>query len=285
MNRIVKKRVLAPNVNEYVIDAPLVVKNARPGQFVILRVDEEGERIPFTICDMDKAAGTVTLLVQEVGYSTAKLAKLVVGDGVADFVGPLGKPTDLSAHKNIVLVGGGIGTAVIYPQAKALFEAGRPAAVILGARNRELLMYTDEFKRAAKSLYIATDDGSAGQKGFVTDLLKELLEADRQRAKNGIDCVMAVGPMPMMRAVANLTKEYGVHTVVSMNPIMVDGTGMCGGCRLSVGGKTVYACVDGPEFDAHEVDWADAIARLSLYKETEQAHRCRLTDETAGGQK
>lgn len=273
MNKILKKRTLAPKVNEYVVEAPAVAKHAHPGQFIILRVDEEGERIPFTICDYDKQAGTVTILVQEVGYSTIKLAAVPEGGYIADFVGPLGKPTDLTEYKNIVLVGGGIGSAVIYPQAKHLFASGNPATVIVGARNKELIMYEDEFRAAAKNLFIATDDGSYGVKGFVTDVLKDLLD------KGGIDCVMAVGPMPMMRAVSALTLTYNVKTVVSMNPIMVDGTGMCGGCRITVGGKTRYACVDGPEFDGHEIDWQEAMQRLSAYREQEKEHVCRLTGE------
>ncbi len=273
MNQILKKRTLAPRVVEYVIDAPKVAKHAHPGQFIILRVDSEGERIPFTICDYDSEKGTVTILVQEVGYSTAKLALIPEGGYIADFVGPLGKPTDLSEYKKIVLVGGGIGSAVIYPQAKHLYAVNNPAVVIVGARNKELIMYETEFKRSAKELKIATDDGSYGVKGFVTDVLKEILE------KGEADCVMAVGPMPMMRAVSNLTKEYNVKTVVSMNPLMVDGTGMCGCCRVTVGGKTRYACVDGPEFDGHEVDWNEAMSRLTAYKQQEKEHLCRLTGE------
>ena len=273
MNKILKKRTLAPRVVEYVIDAPKVAKHAHPGQFIILRVDEDGERIPFTICDYDRENGTVTILVQEVGYSTAKLALVPEGGFIADFVGPLGKPTDLTEYKNIVLVGGGIGSAVIYPQAKHLAATGNPATVIVGARNKELIMYEDEFHKAAKDLKLATDDGSYGVKGFVTDVLKEILE------KGEADCVMAVGPMPMMRAVSNLTREYGVKTVVSMNPLMVDGTGMCGCCRVTVGGKTRYACVDGPEFDGHEIDWTEAMTRLTAYKQQEKEHLCRLTGE------
>lgn len=273
MNKILQKRALAPKVMEYVIDAPKVAKHAHPGQFVILRVDDEGERIPFTICDYDSTVGTVTILVQEVGYSTMKLAAVPEGGFISDFVGPLGKPTDLSAYKNIVLVGGGIGSAVIYPQAKFLGKIGKPATVILGARNKELIMYEDEFRAAAKELKIATDDGSYGTKGFVTDVLKGILD------EHTADCVMAVGPMPMMRAVCALTEKYSVHTVVSMNPLMVDGTGMCGCCRVTVGGVTKYACVDGPEFDGHLIDWAEAIARLSAYKEQEKEHVCRLTGE------
>lgn len=273
MYKIVKKRALAPKVNEYIIEAEAVARHARPGQFVILRVDEEGERIPFTVCDYDRENGTVTILVQEVGYSTAKLALVPEGGYIADFVGPLGRATDLSEYERIALVGGGIGSAVIYPQAKLLKSLRRPAEVIIGARTKELIMYEDEFRAAASELYIATDDGSYGEKGFVTDLLKRGLDEGRY------DCVMAVGPMPMMRAVCSLTRGYGVKTVVSMNPIMVDGTGMCGGCRLTVGGKTRYACVDGPEFDGHEVNWEEAMSRLSAYREQEREHACRLTGE------
>ena len=270
MNKIVKKTRLAENVTEYVIDAPAVAKHAHPGQVVILRVDGHGERVPFTICDYDAAMGTVTILVQEVGYSTLALAQIPEGGCIADFVGPLGNPTDLSAYKNILLIGGGIGSAVIYPQAKALRQKGQPSDVIVGARNVSLLMYEKEFAAAAKNLYLITDDGSSGVKGFVTDELKRLA------AVNKYDCVFAVGPMPMMRAVCAVTKELGIRTVVSMNSIMVDGTGMCGGCRLTCGGKTKYACVDGPEFDGHEIDWDEAINRSRTYREQEAEHKCRL---------
>ena len=271
MNKIIKKRRLAQNVCEYVIDAPRVAKKAKPGMFIILRVDEDGERLPFTICDYNAEEGTVTILVQEVGYSTALLASIEEGGYISDFVGPLGKPTDLSEFNRICLVGGGIGTAVIYPQAKYLNSIGKPADVIVGARNQSLIMYEDEFKSSSKNLFITTDDGSYVRKGFVTDVLKENLD------KGLYDCVMAVGPMPMMRAVCNLTKEYGVKTVVSMNPVMVGGTGMCGGCRIKVGGQIKYACVDGPEFDGHEIDWAEAMNRLGAYKTFERESACRLT--------
>ncbi len=237
MYQIVSKRALAPNVNEYVFSVPAVARLARPGQFVILRVDGGGERVPFTICDHDPQKGTVTLLVQTVGFTTRKLAELSAGDCVSDFVGPLGKPTDLTGFRRIALVGGGIGAAVIFPQGKFLKSIAKPADVILGARNKDLIVYEPEFAAAAKKLYIATDDGSYGQKGFVTDILRGLI-ADKQ-----YDCVFAVGPMPMMRAVCLVTKEAGVHTVVSMNATMVDGTGMCGCCRVTVAGEVKYACV------------------------------------------
>ncbi len=275
MNKILAKRRLAPNVTEYVVDAPRVAKHANAGQFIILRVDEDGERVPFTICDFDREKGTVTILVQEVGYSTIKLNSLGVGDCICDFVGPLGNPTDLSEYKNIVLVGGGIGTAVIYPQAKNLKAQGKPADVIVGARNKELIMYEKEFRESARELFLTTDDGSYVRKGFVTDVLKELIPTKKY------DCVFAVGPMPMMRAVSELTRGYGIPTVISMNSIMVDGTGMCGGCRITVGGETKYACVHGPEFDGHLVDWAEAINRSRVFKEQEKAHMCFLKADSS----
>ena len=273
MNKILAKRRLAPNVTEYIVDAPRVAKHANAGQFIILRVDEDGERVPFTICDFDREKGTVTILVQEVGYSTIKLSLLNVGDYICDFAGPLGNPTDLSEYKNIVLVGGGIGTAVIYPQAKNLKKQGKPADVIVGARNKELIMYEKEFRESARELFLTTDDGSYIRKGFVTDVLKELISVKKY------DCVFAVGPMPMMRAVSELTREMNIPTIISMNSIMVDGTGMCGGCRITVGGETKYACVHGPEFDGHAVDWAEAINRSKVFKKQEQEHLCRLTGE------
>lgn len=273
MNEILAKRRLAPNVVEYVINSPRVAKNARAGQFIILRVDEDGERVPFTICDYDTQNGTVTILVQEVGYSTKKLSTLEVGDSLSDFVGPLGRATDLDEFNNIVLVGGGIGTAVIYPQAKYLKSIGKSADVIVGARNKDLIMYEDEFKQSARELFLTTDDGSYVRQGFVTDVLRE------QIANKKYDCVFAVGPMPMMRAVCNLTKEFGIHTVISMNSIMVDGTGMCGGCRVTVGGETKYACVHGPEFDGHLIDWDEAINRSRAFAKQEKEHMCKLTGE------
>lgn len=268
---IISKKRLAPNVNEYVVYAPLVAKHCLAGQFVILRVDEDGERVPFTVCDYSRVDSTVSIMVQEVGYTTAKLAQMKVGDALCDFVGPLGNPTDLSEYNNICLIGGGIGSAVIYPQSKQLHAQKKPADVILGARNKDLLMYIDEFRTNANELYLVTDDGSCGQKGFVTDMLKSLVEN-----KKNYDCVFAVGPLPMMKAVCNLTKTLGIHTVVSMNSMMVDGTGMCACCRLSVGGETKYACIDGPEFDGHLVDFDEAIARSKIYMEEEKAHLCNL---------
>ncbi len=268
---IVSKRTLAERVNEYVVYAPEVAKHCLAGQFVILRVDEDGERVPFTVCDYSREEGTVCILVQEVGYTTAMLARTKAGDRLADFVGPLGNPTDLSAYKRILLVGGGIGSAVVYPQAKQLAAEGRPADVIVGARNESLLIYQDEFHRYAKHFYPVTDDGSNGRKGFVTDVARELFESGEK-----YDVVLAVGPLPMMRAVCGLTAEFGIPTVVSMNPVMVDGTGMCGCCRLTVGGEVKYACIDGPEFDGHKVDFDEAIQRLRMYRPQEEEHMCRL---------
>lgn len=273
MYRIKRKKTLAPKINEYAIEAKSVALHAHPGQFIILRVDEEGERIPFTICDFDKNEGTVTVLVQEVGYSTAKLAAVPEGGYISDFAGPLGQPTELSQYQRIALVGGGIGSAVIFPQAKKLHAENKRVDVVLGARTGELVMYEQEFRQNCDNLIVATNDGSKGIKGLVTDALEPGLKQGKY------DCVMAVGPLLMMKAVCELTKKYGVKTVVSMNPLMVDGTGMCGCCRISVGGTVKYACVDGPEFDGHEVDWDNAVLRLKAYGEQEKAHYCRMTGE------
>ena len=271
---LVSVRRLADRVNEYVVYAPEVARHCKAGQFVILRVDEDGERVPFTVCDYSREEGTVCILVQEVGYTTALLARLKKGDRLADFVGPLGNPTDLSSYKRILLVGGGIGSAVIYPQAKQLAAEGRPADIVVGARNEGLLIYRDEFRRHAQDFYPVTDDGSSGRKGFVTDVVRELLESGK-----AYDVALAVGPLPMMRAVCNLTREFSLPTVVSMNPVMVDGTGMCGCCRLTVGGEVKYACIDGPEFDGHKVDFVEAMQRLRTYKAQEEEHMCRLRGE------
>ncbi|MFA6867286.1 MAG: sulfide/dihydroorotate dehydrogenase-like FAD/NAD-binding protein [Clostridia bacterium] len=278
MYEIIKKRILAENVNEYTFLAPLVAKHAKAGQFIILRVDEDGERVPFTICDMDKEAGTITLLIQTVGATTMQLAEMGEGDYIADFVGPLGNATDLSAYKKVLLVGGGIGSAVVFPQARYLESIGNKADSIIGARNKDLVMYEEEFTAHCTNFYIMTDDGTYGEKGFVTTKIKDLLDGGAK-----YDCIFAVGPLPMMRAVCNLTREYGVKTIVSMNCIMVDGTGMCGGCRLTVGGEVKYACVDGPEFDGHLIDFDEAMNRSRFYKEEEQEHVCRLTGRKHGG--
>jgi len=270
MFEIIRKTKLNSNTEEYVIFAPRIAKKCLGGQFVILRVDEDGERVPFTIADYDRENGTVTIIVQSVGATTFKLADKKQGECLADFVGPLGNPTELDGYNNVILVGGGIGSAVIYPQTAELRRAGKTVTTVIGARTKELIIHEEDFRIRSDQLIIMTDDGSYGEKGFVTDAVKRLLD------KGGYDCVFAVGPLQMMRAVCNLTKEYGVKTVVSMNSIMVDGTGMCGGCRLTVGGKIKYACVDGPEFDGHLVDFEEAINRSKIYKEQEAEHVCRL---------
>lgn len=269
MNKILDIKEVAPKVREYLFDAPKIAKHCLPGQFVILRVDAEGERLPFTICDYDREKGTVTLLIQAVGYSTIKMTKLKVGDYVQDIVGPLGNATDLSEYENVLLIGGGIGCAVIYPQAKLRHSQGLHSETIMGARTKELLFGEDGFKQYCDEVYIATDDGSYGVKGFVTTVLQDLIDK-----KHKIDCVFVVGPQIMMKNVCKITKEYNIPTVVSMNCIMVDGTGMCGGCRLTVGGETKYACVDGPEFDGLLVDFDEAMNRSRFYKEHEE--KCRL---------
>lgn len=270
MNKVINKRLMAENVIEYTFDAPDIVRNAKAGQFIILRVDKQGERVPFTICDYDKTKGTLTILVQTVGASTSKLAALNEGDYINDLVGPLGKPTDLSFANKVVLVGGGIGAAVIYAQSKLLKEENKDVDVILGARDGSLIMYEQEFKNNAKNVYVMTDNGSYGEKGFVTSKLKELIDSGEE-----YDAVFAVGPLMMMKAVSDLTKEYGIKTVISMNSIMIDGIGMCGGCRLTVGGETKYACIDGPEFDAHLIDFDEALMRSRMFKEEETCCRIR----------
>ena len=277
MNEILKKTQKAEAVVEYVIHNPAVAAKARPGQFVILIIKEGGERVPFTITDYDREKGTITLLVQTVGETTLEMSKMKEGDSLYAFVGPLGNATDLSEYNKVCLVGGGIGTAVIFPQAKLLKSQGKSVDVILGARDKNLLMYVDEFQAIADNVYLVTDNGTAGEKGFVTDKLKALIDGGAQ-----YDVVFAVGPMIMMKVVSDLTRGYKIKTLVSMNTIMIDGTGMCGGCRVTVGGKRLYACVDGPEFDGHEVDYSEALNRLTLFKEQEKEAYCRLTGEKHG---
>ena len=270
MYRIVDKKVLNPTVVQLQIEAPLVANKAKPGQFIILRVDEGGERVPFTICDYSREDGTVSIMVQEIGATTMKLASMKEGDCLKDFVGPLGNPTDLDQYENILLVGGGIGSAVIYPQAKQLKKSGKNFEIILGARNKDLFFYLEDFKSFATT-YVMTDDGSLGDKGFVTDKIAELLDGGKQ-----FDVIFSVGPLGMMKFVTRLADKYGVKSIVSMNSLMVDGTGMCGCCRLTVDGKTKYACIDGPEFDGAKVDFDEAILRSSTYKEIEEAHKCNI---------
>ncbi len=274
MYRIVTKRVLNPTVSLMEIEAPAVARKAEPGQFIILRVDEEGERIPLTIADFDREKGTVTIIYQVVGATTEKLNHKEEGQFLQDFVGPLGRATETEGLKRVAVVGGGVGTAIAYPVAKKLHDVGCHVDLIVGFRNKDLVILEEEFKAASTNLIIGTDDGSYGKKALVTDLLKEQIEGGAK-----YDRVITIGPVIMMKFVCELTKEYGIPTVVSMNPIMIDGTGMCGGCRLSVGGETKFACVDGPEFDGHKVDFDEAMARGAMYKDFERhAHEaaCNL---------
>ena len=265
MYRIVKKRVLNPTVSLMEIEAPAVARKAEPGQFIILRVDGEGERIPLTIADFDRQAGTVTIIYQVVGATTEKLNHKQEGEFLQDFVGPLGRATETEGLKRVAVVGGGVGTAIAYPVAKKLHDVGCHVDLIVGFRNKDLVILEDEFKAASTNLIIGTDDGSYGKKALVTDLLREQIEAGAK-----YDRVITIGPVMMMKFVCQLTKEYDIPTVVSMNPIMIDGTGMCGGCRLSVGGETKFACVDGPEFDGHKVDFDEAMARGAMYQDFER---------------
>lgn len=262
--KILSKIELCPNQYELKIEAPYVVKNAQAGQFIILRVDAEGERVPLTIADCDKENGELTIVYMAVGYSTKKLAQLEVGDEIADVVGPLGQPTHIKKYGTVVCLAGGYGAAPCYLIAKAFKEAGNKVYMIMGARNKDLIFWQDKMKEACTELFITTDDGSLGQKGFVTQVLEEIMGREK------VDYTIAVGPMPMMRAVANLTRDKGIYTEASMNPIMVDGTGMCGACRITVGGEVKFACVDGPDFDAHKIDFDEIINRTKLYKEQEK---------------
>ena len=274
---IVKKRVLNETVTLMEIEAPLVARKALPGQFIIFRIDEEGERIPLTIAGYDREKGTVTIIFQKVGYTTMKLDTLNEGDALLDIDGPLGEPSHTEGVKRAALIGGGLGVAIAYPQAKALHEAGCEVDLIVGFRNEHLIILKDELAAACTDLTIMTDDGSNGNKGFVTQALQAKLDAGK-----AYDEVIAIGPLPMMKAVCDLTKPKDIKTIVSMNPIMIDGTGMCGGCRVTVGGVTKFACVDGPDFDGHQVDWAEAISRSRMFRPEEQRameklHKCRLT--------
>jgi len=265
MNEIVEKRDLGPDVAFFRVKAPKIARKRKPGQFVIIRLCEGGERIPISVAGADPERGTIDLIVQAVGKTTSQMLLMGVGDVISDVVGPLGSPTHIERFGTVVCVGGGIGIAAAHPIAKALKEAGNVLLSIIGARTRKLLILEGEMGEISDELFISTDDGSYGRKGFVTDILKELIDSGRR-----IDYVLAVGPIPMMRAVSDLTKPYGIKTVVSLNPIMVDGTGMCGGCRVSVGGQTKFACVDGPEFDGHLVDFDVLAKRNRAYLEYER---------------
>ncbi|MBA3027397.1 MAG: sulfide/dihydroorotate dehydrogenase-like FAD/NAD-binding protein [Desulfobacteraceae bacterium] len=277
MFKIVKREEMAEGtvvLNE--IEAPLIAKKAKPGQFVILKADETGERIPLTMADTDPEKGTITIIYMVVGKSTALFRDLKVGEGYMDVIGPLGKPTHLEKVGKVVCVGGGTGVAVLHPITRGLKQADNDVICIIGARTKNLLILEDQMRAASHDLRICTDDGSYGHHGFVTEVLKEVLE------KGGVDLVVAIGPVPMMKFVSKMTKEYNVKTIVSLNPIMVDGTGMCGGCRVSIGGKSQFACVDGPEFDGHQVDYDELMNRLAAYKEDEKEcfeGYCRMKGE------
>ena len=274
MYRIVKKQVLNPTVTRMEIEAPLIAKKAEPGQFIILRVDENGERIPLTVADFDREAGTVSIIFQILGATTEKLNHLEEGDSLHDFVGPLGRPSETEGLKKVAVIGGGVGCAIAYPVAKKLHQQGAVVHSIVGFRNKDLVILEPEFQAVSDKLVMMTDDGSYGEKGLVTNALEKLIESGER-----YDEVIAIGPLVMMKFVTQVTKKYNIKTVVSMNPIMIDGTGMCGGCRLTVGGKTKFACVDGPDFDGFEVDFDEAMARGAMYRDFERhAHEetCNL---------
>jgi ferredoxin--NADP+ reductase len=284
MYKIVNKRLLSPNIYLMDVEAPRVAKSAKPGQFLIVKMHEKGERIPLTICDYDAAKGTVTIVFQAMGTSTKEMAKFEEGDHFVDFVGPLGQPSEMVyenleelKNKKTIFIAGGVGTAPVYPQVKWLHDRGIDADVIVGSKSKEMLILEEEMKAVAGNLYVCTDDGSYGFKGLVTDRLKMLVQEEGKQ----YDLVVAIGPMIMMKFVARLTKELGIHTIVSLNPIMVDGTGMCGACRVTVGNETKFACVDGPEFDAHLVDFDEAMRRQTMYKSEESQAEFRNTH--AGG--
>ncbi len=274
MNEILKNDVIAENVNRYVVRAPKIAQRRKAGQFVIVRVDEHGERIPLTIADADPVAGTITLVVQAVGKSTTQMAQLQPGDYLQDLVGPLGAVTHIEKFGTAIIIGGGIGIAPAHPVAQALRDAGNYVISILGARRKDLLIMEDEMRRTSDEIVICTDDGSAGQKGFVTDALGTLIAT-----RGAPDFVFAVGPVIMMKFVSQLTKQHGIPTMVSLNPIMVDGTGMCGGCRVTIGSQTKFACVDGPDFDGHLVDFDELVKRQAFYKEQERKASERFKEQ------
>ena len=275
MFKIVRKQELNANVTLMDIEAPFIAKKAQAGQFIIFRIDEQGERVPLTIAGYDREKGTVTIIFQKVGFATIALGSLNEGDYIRDFVGPLGKPTPVEDKKKVCVVGGGVGCAIALPSAKAFKEAGAEVTVIVGFRSKDIVILEEEFKAVADHLILMTDDGSYGHHGLVTQPLQEMLQ-------NGetFDEVLAIGPVPMMKFVCKTTEPFGVHTSVSLNPIMVDGTGMCGGCRVTVGGETKFACVDGPEFDGHKVDFAELMSRNSTYRgreaDVKEHHACRM---------
>ncbi|MGN0999761.1 MAG: sulfide/dihydroorotate dehydrogenase-like FAD/NAD-binding protein [Faecousia sp.] len=275
MYKIVRKKELNATVTLMDIEAPFIARKAKAGQFIIFRIDEMGERVPLTIAGYDREAGTVTIIFQKVGFSTNALGELNEGDYIRDMVGPLGKPTPVEGKKKVCVIGGGVGCAIALPSAKGFKDAGAEVTVIVGFRSKDIVILEDEFKAVADHFIMMTDDGSYGRHGLVTQPLQELLEAGEQ-----FDEVLAIGPVPMMKFVAKTTEPFGVHTSVSLNPIMIDGTGMCGGCRVTVGGETKFACVDGPEFDGHKVDFAELMSRNGTYRDREAevsaSHTCRI---------
>ena len=275
MAHILRKRRLNPTVTLMEVSAPLIAKKALPGQFIILRVDEDGERIPLTIADYDREAGSVTIIFQKVGFTTELLDSLEEGDDILDFVGPLGRPTEVGDVRKVAVIGGGVGCAIAYPQAKYLHQQGVSVDVIAGFRSRDIVILEDEFRAACDRFYLTTDDGSYGEKGLVTQKLQALIDEGAR-----YDLVIAIGPIPMMKFVCKTTEPYGIKTLVSLNPIMIDGTGMCGGCRVTVGGQVKFACVDGPDFDGHQVDFDELMTRNRAYQEREaqvrRDHACRL---------
>ena len=282
MFKIIHAEFLAPGIKRFVIEAPRIARKQKPGQFVILRIYEEGERIPVTIENSDPERGTINIVVQAAGKTTHLLNSLNTGDSILDVVGPLGKPSEIANYGTVVVVGGGVGTAMAYPTAAAMKRAGNRVISIVGARNKELVILEPEMRAVSDALMITTDDGSYADKGFVTDKLRQLIENGTR-----IDLVVAVGPIVMMKAVAEMTRKENIHTVVSLNPIMIDGTGMCGGCRVMIDGKSEFACVDGPEFDAHKVDFAVLVQRNSMYRDAEQRSMAEFTNapEECGGRR
>lgn len=267
MFRILDKKEFSPIIKQMIIEAPRVAKKCHPGQFVILRIHEEGERIPLTIADFDRERGTITIVFQEVGKTTKQLGAMETGDYIKDFVGPLGTPSHIENFGTVICVGGGVGVAPVFPIAREFKDAGNHVIGIMGSRTKELMFWEDKMREACTELFVTTDDGSYGRKGFVTDVLREVIQ---NRGKENIAMVLAIGPQPMMRACCNVTKEYGIKTIVSLNALMVDGTGMCGCCRVTVSGKTKFVCVDGPEFDGHEVDFAELARRSATFRSEEQ---------------
>lgn len=271
MYPIVRKEVLADKIFLMEVKAERCAKSCLPGQFIIVKTDEKGERIPLTICDYDREKGTVTIIFQKVGKSTKELGMLSAGDSILDFVGPLGTASHLEGLKKVAVIGGGLGTAIAYPQAKELSRLGAEVHSVIGFRNKDLIILEDKVKAVSAKTMVMTDDGSNGNQGFVTNALKELIDSGEN-----YDMVIAIGPLIMMKMVCELTRPYGIKTIVSMNPVMIDGTGMCGGCRVTVGGETKFACVDGPDFDGHLVDFDLAMRRQQMFKKQEREADCRL---------